>query len=57
LLAHARACSRALYEGARYCAHNTANIKCLGSDTLVRFDPRPNEDQRFKMPKSLGTNG
>ena len=45
LLAHARACSRALYEGARYCAHNTANIKCLGSETLVRFDPRPNEDQ------------
>ena len=37
LLAHARACSRALYEGARYCAHNTANIKCLGSDTLARL--------------------
>ena len=56
LLAHARACSRALYEGARYCAHNTANIKCLGSDPLVRFDPRPNEDQRFKMPKPLVPN-
>ena len=28
LLAHARACSRALYEGSRYRAHYTANIKC-----------------------------
>ena len=49
LLAHARA----LYEGARYSAHRTANIKCVGSGTPARFDPRPNEPQRFKGPKSL----
>ena len=57
LLAHARACSRTLYEGSRYCAHYTANNKCLGSGTLARFDPRPNEDQRFKTPKSLEPKG
>jgi hypothetical protein len=28
LLAHARACSLTLYEGARYCVHDTAKIKC-----------------------------
>jgi hypothetical protein len=52
-LAHARACSRALYEGSRYSAHYTANAKCLGSGTLAKFDPRPNENQHFKWPKSL----
>ena len=49
LLAHARA----LYEGSRYSVHYTANAKCLGSDTLAKFDPRPNENQHFKWPKSL----
>jgi len=51
LLAHARASSRTLYEGARYCAHYREKIKCLGSGTLAKFDPRPNENQRFKPPK------
>ena len=53
LIAHARACSRTLYEGSRYCAHYTAKIKCLGSGTLAKFDPRPNESVNFKPPKSL----
>ena len=53
LLAHARACSRALYEGSRYCVHYTANIRCLGSGAPAQFDPRPNEDLHFKAPKSL----
>lgn len=53
LLAHARACSRALYEGARYGAHYTATIKCLGSGALARFDPHPDERQHFNTPKSL----
>ena len=53
LLAHARACSRALYEGSRYGAHYTAKVKCVGSDTLARFDPRPNENQHFKAPNSI----
>jgi hypothetical protein len=57
LLAHARACSRSLYEGSRYCAHYTAKIKCLGSDTLAKFDPRPSENRRFKPPKSLEPEG
>src|SRR5271163_5232738 len=51
--AHARVYSRALFEGSRYCAHYTAIMKCVGSDTLARFDPRPNENQRFKLPQSL----
>ena len=49
LLAHARA----LYEGSRYSAHYIANAKCLGSGTLAKFDPHPNENQHFKWPKSL----
>ena len=57
LLAHARACSRALYEGSRYRAHYTANVKCRGSGTPARFDPRPNEDQHFKAPKCLELEG
>jgi hypothetical protein len=54
LFAHARAYSRALFEGSRYCVHYTANMKCVGSDTLAKFDPRPKENQQFKPPKSLG---
>jgi len=57
LLTHARACSRALYEGSRYCAHYTAKIKCLGSGTLAKFDPRPNENQKFKPPKPIKLEG
>jgi len=53
VLAHARACSRALYEGSRYAAHYTAKLKCLGSGMLAKFDPRPNEHQHFNTPKSL----
>jgi hypothetical protein len=53
LFAHARASSRALYEGSRYDAHYAAAMKCAGSGTLAKFDPRPNENQRFKPPKSL----
>jgi hypothetical protein len=52
LFAHARACSRTLYEGSRYRAHYTAKIKCVGSGMLAKFDPRPNESQQFKLPKS-----
>ena len=57
LLAHARACSLTLYEGARYCVHDTTKIKCLGSGTLAKFDPRPNENQHFKLPKFLELEG
>jgi hypothetical protein len=57
LFAHARAYSRTLYEGYRYGAHYTAKIKCLGSGTVAKFDPRPNENQHFKPPKSLELEG
>ena len=53
LLAHARACSRALYEGSRYGTHYIAKVKCIGSGTLAKFNPRPNENQHFNSPKSL----
>jgi hypothetical protein len=52
---HARAYSRTLYEGSRYGAHYTAKIKCVGSGMLTKFDPRPNESQQFKLPKSLSS--
>jgi len=54
MLAHARAYSRALYEGSRYCAHYRAKMKCIGSGMLAKFEPRPNEAQHFNPPKSLG---
>jgi hypothetical protein len=57
LLGHARASSRALYEGSRYGAHYAAANKCDGSGALAKFDPRPNENQRFKPPKSLELEG
>jgi hypothetical protein len=59
LMAHARAYSRTLYEGSRYGAHYTAaaKVKCVGSGIPARFDPRPNEDQHFKAPKSLEFRG
>jgi len=57
MFAHARAYSRALYQGSRYCVHYTAKMKCIGSGMLAKFDPRPNEAQYFKSPKSLGMEG
>jgi len=51
LLVHARAYSHALYEGARYSAHYTAELRCLGSGTQAKFDPRPNENLSFKPLK------
>ena len=57
LFAHARAYSRTLYEGSRYGSHHTAKIKCVGSGMLAKFDPRPNESQQFKLPKSLELEG
>lgn len=53
LFAHARAYSRRLYEGAHYRAHYTTTIKCVGSGAPVKFDPRPNENERFKLPNSV----
>jgi hypothetical protein len=57
VLAHARACSRALYEGSRYAVHHTAKFRCLGSGTRASFDPRPNENQCFQIPRSLELEG
>lgn len=57
MFAHARAYSRSLYEGSRYCAHYTARMKCIGSGLLAKFEPRPNEAQHFNPPKSLGMEG
>jgi hypothetical protein len=37
LIAHARAYSRALYQGSQYCAHYTAKMKCVGSGMLAKF--------------------
>lgn len=50
---HVLAHARGLYEGCRLCVHYVAKIKCLGSDALMIFDPRPNEHERFKLPNSL----
>jgi hypothetical protein len=50
---HVYAHARGLYEGSRFHAHYVAKIRCLGSDTLMIFDPRPNEHQRFKLPTLL----
>ena len=47
LLAHARAYSRTLYEGSRYGAHYTAKIKCVKTGMLTKFDPRPDESERY----------
>ena len=50
---HAFAHARALYEGARFSAHFAAKSRCVGSSSTILFDPRPNESQQFKLPKSL----
>jgi len=57
LFAHARAYSHALYEGSRYRAHYFSKIKCLGSGAPAKFDPRPNENLHFKLPRSLELEG
>ena len=57
LLAHARACSRALYEGSHYCAHYRDKIKCVGSGMLANFDPHPSENLHFNVPRSLEVEG
>jgi hypothetical protein len=44
--------ARALYEGARLDVHHVANVKCVGSKRVKVFDPRPGEQQRFKLPES-----
>jgi hypothetical protein len=53
VFAHGRACSRALYEGSRYAVHYTSKLRCLGSGTLAKFDPRPDENQYFNPPPIL----
>jgi hypothetical protein len=50
---HVFAHARALYEGSRLSVHYAAKIKCGGSGNPKLFDPRPNEQQRFKVPNSL----
>jgi len=50
---HVFAHARALYEGSRVSVHYAAKMKCVGSDSLKRFDPRPIEHQHFKLPSSL----
>jgi len=42
--------ARALYEGARLDVHHVAKVKCVGSRSVKMFDPRPGEQQRFKVP-------
>jgi hypothetical protein len=50
---HVFAHARALYEDSRLSVHYAANMKCVGSDSPARFDPRPNEHQRFNLPRRL----
>jgi hypothetical protein len=45
--------ARALYEGARLDVHHVAKVKCVGSESVKEFDPRPSERQSFKLPQSL----
>jgi hypothetical protein len=44
---------RALYEGSRLSVHYGAEVKCVGSGSPKRFNPRPDERQYFKLPGSL----
>jgi hypothetical protein len=50
---HVFAHARALYEGSRYRVHYAAKMRCLGSGVAAEFDPRPDEGQHFKLPRSL----
>jgi hypothetical protein len=45
--------ARGLYEGSRFDVHYTAKMRCGGSDAPTTFNPRPNENQRFKLPAAL----
>jgi hypothetical protein len=45
--------ARALFEGARFGVHYSAEARCDGSGRLAMFDPRPNEHQRFNLPEGL----
>lgn len=49
LFAHARG----LFEGSRFSIHYVAKAKCPGSGAQIKFDPRPDKHQRFKLPDSL----
>jgi hypothetical protein len=44
--------ARALYEGAQLDVHHVAKVKCVGSESVKEFDPRPGERQSFKLPQS-----
>lgn len=50
---HIFAHARALFEGSRFSVHYSARKKCAGSGSQMLFDPRPNEQQRFKLPHML----
>jgi hypothetical protein len=50
---HVFAHARALYEGSRFSVHYAAQTRCDGSGSPKLFDPRPNEDQHFKLPSPL----
>jgi hypothetical protein len=45
--------ARALYEGSRLGVHYVDKVECVGSRSVNKFDPRPGEQQRFKLPESL----
>lgn len=45
--------ARTLYEGAQLGVHHVAKMECVGSRSAKEFDPRPGEQQRFKLPESL----
>ena len=50
---HVFAHARGLYEGSRFGVHYAAKMRCVGSGAQTMFDPRPNEHQNFKLPRSL----
>jgi hypothetical protein len=50
---HVFAHARGLYEGSRFGVHYAAKMKCVGSGAQTMFDPRPDEHQSFKLPRSL----
>ncbi|MGD0148676.1 MAG: hypothetical protein ABSB77_08830 [Xanthobacteraceae bacterium] len=50
---HVFAHARGLYEGSRFDVHYAAKMRCGGSGAQTMFDPRPNEHQNFKLPRSL----
>ena len=45
--------AQALYEGAHLDVHHVAKVKYAGSKSIKVFDPRPDEQQRFRLPQSL----